>query len=68
MWFLRKTTDDAKLLAQLEERHKIRKQQVASGKRPTSMMERMQAMQQKQMEILKQQQEAQRQRELNEKK
>lgn len=68
MWYLRKSTDDAKLLAQLEERHKIRKQEVASGKRQSSMMERLQAMQEKQMEILKQQQEAQRQRDLNAKK
>lgn len=59
MWYLRKSTDDAKLLAQLEERHKMRKQQVATGKKPSSMMERLQAMQEKQMEILKQQQEAQ---------
>lgn len=68
MWWLRKSTDDNKLLAQLEERHKMRKQQTATGKRPSSMMERLQAMQEKQMEILKQQQEAQRQRDLNEKK
>lgn len=62
MWYLRKTTDDAKLLAQLEERHKLRKQQSANGKKPTSMMERLQAMQQKQMEILEQQKKAQRER------
>lgn len=68
MWYLRKSTDDNKLLAALEERHKARKQKTATGKRPSSMMERLQAMQEKQMEILRQQQEAQRQRELNEKK
>ena len=59
MWWLRKTTDDSKLLAKLEERHKLRQQQAASGKRPSSMMSRLQAMQEKQMEILRQQQEAQ---------
>ncbi|MBQ9642000.1 MAG: membrane protein insertase YidC [Bacteroidaceae bacterium] len=59
MWYLRKSTDDAKLLAQLEERHKQRKQQAATGKKPSSMMSRLQAMQEKQLEILRQQQEAQ---------
>ena len=59
MWYLRKSTDDAKLLANLEKRHQQRKQQAASGKKPSSMMSRLQAMQEKQMEILRQQQEAQ---------
>lgn len=59
MWWLRKTTDDSKLLAKLEERHKLRQKQAASGKRPSSMMSRLQAMQEKQLEILRQQQEAQ---------
>jgi YidC/Oxa1 family membrane protein insertase len=59
MWYLRKSTDDAKLLAELEKRHKQRKEQAASGKKPSSMMSRLQAMQQKQLEILRQQQEAQ---------
>ena len=59
MWYLRKTTDDAALLKKLEERHKIRQQQAATGKRPSSMMSRLQAMQEKQLEILRQQQEAQ---------
>ena len=62
MWYLRKTTDDAALLQKLEERHKARRQQAASGKRPSSMMSRLQAMQEKQMEILRQQQEAQKKR------
>lgn len=68
MWYLRKSTNDAKLLESLEERHKKRMQQNKNGKKPTSMMERLQAMQEKQMEILKQQQEAQRMRDMNEKK
>ncbi len=58
MWWLRKTTDDSKLLKKLEERHKLRQQQSATGKRPSSMMSRLQAMQEKQLEILRQQQEA----------
>lgn len=66
MWYLRKSTNDDKLLAQLEERHKVRKQQVATGKKPTSMMERLQAMQEKQMEILKKQQEEQARRDAEE--
>lgn len=67
MWYLRKSTDDNKLLAELEARHQMRKQQQASGKRTSSMMERLQAMQEKQMEILRQQQEAQRQRDAQQK-
>ena len=66
MWFLRKSTNDDKLLAQLEERYKVRKQKVATGKKPTSMMERLQAMQEKQMEILKKQQEEQARRDAEE--
>ena len=58
MWYMRRSTDDAKLLAKLEERHKQRKAQAATGKKPSSMMSRLQAMQEKQMEILRQQQEA----------
>ncbi|MBQ0047657.1 MAG: membrane protein insertase YidC [Prevotellaceae bacterium] len=58
MWFLRKTTDDAKLLAKLEKRHAERKQNAAGKKKTSSMMERLQAMQQKQMDILRQQQES----------
>lgn len=59
MWVLRKTTDDAKLLAKLEKRHAERKANANTKKSSTSMMDRIQAMQQKQMEILRQQQEAQ---------
>ncbi|MBQ0021774.1 MAG: membrane protein insertase YidC [Prevotellaceae bacterium] len=62
MWWLRKTTDDAKLLAKLEERHKQRKADAGKKKKTSSLMERLQAMQEKQMEILRQQQEAQHQK------
>lgn len=58
MWILRKTTDDAKLLAKLEKRHAERKANANSKKSSSSLMDRLQAMQQKQLEILKQQQEA----------
>ena len=59
MWFLRKTTDDAKLLAKLEKRHAERKASAGEKKKTSSLMERLQAMQEKQLEILRQQQEAQ---------
>ena len=59
MWFLRKTTDDDKLLAKLEKRHAERKANAGDKKKTSSLMERLQAMQEKQMEILRQQQEAQ---------
>ena len=62
MWFLRKTTDDAKLLEKLEKRHAERKANAGDKKKTSSIMERLQAMQEKQMEILKQQQEAQKNR------
>ena len=61
MWFLRKTTDDAKLLAKLEKRHAERKASAGDKKKTSSIMERLQAMQEKQLEILKQQQERQQQ-------
>ena len=57
MWFLRKTTDDAELLRKLEQRHAERKANAGDKKKTSSIMERLQAMQEKQMEILKQQQE-----------
>ena len=59
MWFLRKTTDDAELLAKLERRHAERKASAGEKKKTSSLMDRLQAMQEKQLEILKQQQEAQ---------
>ena len=62
MWYLRKTTDDAELLAKLERRHAERKANVNEKKKTSSLMERLQAMQEKQLEILKQQQEAQNQK------
>ncbi len=59
MWFLRKTTDDSKLLAQLEKRYQDRKANGSGVKKTSSMMERLQAMAEKQQEMLRQQQEAQ---------
>ena len=59
MWYLRKTTDDAKLLAKLEKRHAERKANAGNKKKTSSLMGRLQAMQEKQLEILRQQQEAQ---------
>jgi YidC/Oxa1 family membrane protein insertase len=58
-WIIRKSINDEKLLAQLEENRKKRKAQAAEGKRPSSMFTRMQELQQKQMEKLKEQQERQ---------
>lgn len=57
MWFLRKTTNDDELLRKLELRHAERKANAGDKKKASSIMERLQAMQEKQMEILKQQQE-----------
>ena len=59
MWYLRKTTDDKKLLERLEARFKERK---ANPKKTSNMMERMQAMAAQQQEILRKQQEAQQRR------
>lgn len=55
MWYLRKTTDDTKLLEKLEARYKERK---ANPKKTSSLMERMQAMAEQQREIQRQQEEA----------
>ncbi len=52
MWYLRATTDDAKLLAYLEERKKARK---ANPKKTMSMMERLQAMAEQQRALQEQQ-------------
>ncbi len=60
MWYLRKTTDDTKLLAKLEARMKERK---SNPKRTSSLMERMQAMAAQQQEMLKKQQESAQQKE-----
>ena len=57
MWFLRKTTDDDELLRKLEKRHAERKANMGDKKKTSSLMGRLQAMQEKQLEILKQQQE-----------
>ncbi len=59
MWYLRKTTNDDELLAKLEKRHAERKANVGDKKKTSSIMGRLQAMQEKQLEILRQQQEAQ---------
>src|SRR5574344_391682 len=59
MWFLRKTTDDAKLLEKLEKRHAARKIDTNDKKKTSSIMGCLQAMQEKQREILRQQQEQQ---------
>lgn len=57
MWFLRKTTNDDELLRKLEQRHAERKASAGDKKKTSSIMERLQAMQEKQLELLKQQQE-----------
>lgn len=58
MWYLRRSTDDAKLLAKLEARHKERKANPQRGG-GSSMMSRLQKMAEQQQEILRQQQEQQ---------
>lgn len=55
MWYLRKSTDDKKLLAQLEKRYAERKQNNSGARRTSSMMERMQEMAKKQQEMLEKQ-------------
>ncbi|MDE5740273.1 MAG: membrane protein insertase YidC [Bacteroidaceae bacterium] len=57
MWFLRKTTNDDELLRKLEQRHAERKANAGDKKKTSNIMERLQAMQEKQLELLKQQQE-----------
>lgn len=54
MWYLRKSTDDTKLLERLEARYKERK---SSPKKASSLMERMQAMAEQQRELQRRQQE-----------
>ena len=58
MWYLRRSTDDAKLLSKLEARHKERKANPQRGG-GSSMMSRLQRMAEQQQEILRQQQEQQ---------
>jgi YidC/Oxa1 family membrane protein insertase len=55
MWYLKKTTDDKKLLQKLEERYARKK---ANPKKASSMMEKLQALQERQQEILRQQEAA----------
>ena len=57
MWFLRKTTDDQKLLEQLERRYKERKANNSGVQKTSSMMGRLQAMAEKQQELARKQQE-----------
>ncbi len=59
MWYLRKSTDDKKLLEQLERRHAERKAAGSGVQKTSSMMGRLQAMAEKQQELMRQQQEAQ---------
>ncbi|MGM9692630.1 MAG: membrane protein insertase YidC [Alloprevotella sp.] len=53
MWYLRKTTDDAKLLAKLEENYKANKNN--PNKKPTGLAARFEALQKQQQEMLEQQ-------------
>ncbi len=53
MWYLRKTTDDAKLLAKLEENYKANKNN--PNKKPTGLAARLEALQKQQHEMLEQQ-------------
>ena len=62
MWFLRKTTDDTKLLEKLEKRHAERKAAGSGVQKTSSMMGRLQAMAEKQQEMMRKQQEAQNRR------
>ena len=57
MWFLRKTTDDQKLLEQLERRYEERKANNSGVQKTSSMMGRLQAMAEKQQEMARKQQE-----------
>jgi YidC/Oxa1 family membrane protein insertase len=59
MWYLKKSTDDKKLLQKLEERYAQRK---ANPKKASNMMEKLQALQERQQEILRQLEEARRNR------
>ena len=62
MWFLRKTTNDDKLLAKLEKRYQERKANGTGINKTSSMMGRLQALAEKQQEMLRQQQEEQQKR------
>ena len=62
MWYMRKTTDDQKLLAQLERRYQERKANNSGVQHTSSLMGRLQAMAEKQQEMLRQQQEQQQRR------
>lgn len=57
MWFLRKITDDNKLLTKLEKRYQERKENNSGIQKTSSIMSRLQAMAEKQQQISHQQQE-----------
>ena len=57
MWYMRKTTDEKKLLAGLEARYKERKQNSSGINKAGSMMERLQAMAEKQQQMRQMQEE-----------
>lgn len=65
MWFLRKTTNDDKLLAKLEKRFQERKANGTGINKTSSMMGRLQALAEKQQEMLRQQEEQQRRQQQN---
>ncbi len=60
MWYLRRTTDDKKLLAKLEANFEANKQN--PNKKPSGLAARLEALQKQQEEMLKRQQEIQRNR------
>jgi len=60
MWYLRRTTDDAKILAKLEENYKANKANPA--KKPTGWAARLQALQEQQAEMMRRQQQQGRQK------
>ncbi len=57
MWYLKKTTDEKKLLQKLETKFEQRK---SNPRKTSSMMDKLQALQERQQEILRQQEEARR--------
>ncbi len=60
MWYLRKTTDDKKLLAKLEANYKANKNN--PNKKPSGLAARLEALQKQQEEMMKRQQEIQQRR------
>ena len=60
MWYLRKTTDDKKLLAKLEANYQANKNN--PNKKPSGLAARLEALQKQQEEMMKRQQEIQQRR------